>query len=226
MSGSATAAAGSPQRWGCISTVDVMRYSVTHDVTSSQQSRGARDGYLDAARACILDVGWRRTTLTEVARRAGVSRMTIYRTWPDMGRAARRPDDPRVGGHRDRPGDRGDADASGRPRVVDTVRALRDNELFVRIVELDPELLLPYLLAPARPLAGPDPRPHRGRRPRPARPTAPSAPGDPAADRPVAGAGGPRLRAQSAHTMVDDDVDRGGPRRPRSRLVIARVLAP
>src|SRR5918992_1505363 len=43
-----------------------------------------RDAYLDAARACILDVGWRRTTLTEVARRAGVSRMTIYRTWPDM----------------------------------------------------------------------------------------------------------------------------------------------
>jgi hypothetical protein len=31
--------------------------------------------------------------------------------------------------------------------IVGTVRALRDNELFVRIVELDPELLLPYLLA-------------------------------------------------------------------------------
>ena len=46
--------------------------------------RSARDGYLDAARDCILDVGWRRTTLTEVARRAGVSRMTIYRAWSDM----------------------------------------------------------------------------------------------------------------------------------------------
>ncbi len=43
-----------------------------------------KDAYLDAARDCILDVGWRRTTLTEVARRAGVSRMTIYRTWGDM----------------------------------------------------------------------------------------------------------------------------------------------
>ena len=31
--------------------------------------------------------------------------------------------------------------------AVRTVRALRDNELFVRIVELDPELLLPYLLS-------------------------------------------------------------------------------
>src|SRR3954452_12956483 len=47
---------------------------------------GPRDGYLDAARDCILDVGWRRTTLTEVARRAGVSRMTIYRSWSDMPR--------------------------------------------------------------------------------------------------------------------------------------------
>jgi hypothetical protein len=31
--------------------------------------------------------------------------------------------------------------------AVRTVQALRDNPLFVRIVELDPELLLPYLLA-------------------------------------------------------------------------------
>ena len=30
--------------------------------------------------------------------------------------------------------------------IVATTRALRDNELFVRIVELDPALLLPYLL--------------------------------------------------------------------------------
>ncbi len=31
--------------------------------------------------------------------------------------------------------------------IVGTVRALRENELFLRIVELDPELLLPYLLS-------------------------------------------------------------------------------
>jgi hypothetical protein len=30
--------------------------------------------------------------------------------------------------------------------IAGTVRALRDNELFVRIIELDPELILPYLL--------------------------------------------------------------------------------
>ena len=111
----------------------------------------ARDAYLDAARTCILDVGWRRTTLTEVARRAGVSRMTIYRTWPDM---------PQLLGDlmtREWAGVVEDALAAEDPHrptaqrlvdgVVGTVRSLRDNELFVRIVELDPELVLPYLFS-------------------------------------------------------------------------------
>src|SRR5690606_2524734 len=31
--------------------------------------------------------------------------------------------------------------------IVSTVRTLRDNELFMRIVELDPELILPYLFS-------------------------------------------------------------------------------
>src|SRR5262245_34983157 len=112
------------------------------------------DAYLDAARDCILDVGWRRATLTEVARRAGVSRMTIYRTWPDMpsvlgdlmtrewgevvARAVGEADE--AVGERARAADRIVAE------VLGTVRALRVNELFVRIVELDPQLLLPYLL--------------------------------------------------------------------------------
>jgi AcrR family transcriptional regulator len=110
-----------------------------------------RDSYLDAARACILDVGWRRTTLTEVARRAGVSRMTIYRTWPDMpqllGDLMTREWSAAV---EDAMADQAD-DLGAVERLVGsitgTVRALRDNELFVRIVELDPELILPYLLS-------------------------------------------------------------------------------
>jgi AcrR family transcriptional regulator len=106
--------------------------------------------YLDAARDCILDVGWRRTTLTEVAKRAGVSRMTIYRAWPDMGTLL---------------GDLMTREwvgiaAATRVAALDTstpagiaaaalstIRALRANELLVRIVELDPDLLLPYLIS-------------------------------------------------------------------------------
>ena len=72
--------------------------------------------------------------------------MTIYRSWPDMPqllgdlmtrewaavvRRASLTRTPTV--------DR------GHPHLA-TISALRDNELFQRIVELDPELLLPYLL--------------------------------------------------------------------------------
>ncbi|MGZ4446267.1 MAG: TetR/AcrR family transcriptional regulator, partial [Nocardioides sp.] len=120
--------------------------SLRHNGGPDTTPTDPRDTYLDAARACILDVGWRRTTLTEVARRAGVSRMTIYRSWSDMQQllgdlmtrewsgvvAAIVADE--------------DASASAVDRlvsdVVGTVRTLRENELFVRIVELDPELLL------------------------------------------------------------------------------------
>jgi AcrR family transcriptional regulator len=110
------------------------------------QVRSPADLALDAARDAILAVGWSRTTLTDIARRAGVSRMTLYRNWPDMGSLL------------------GDlmtrewtglvaTEPSGKTQlerlargVVETVRAVRGNPLFSRIIELDPELLLPYLL--------------------------------------------------------------------------------
>jgi len=99
------------------------------------------DGVLDAARDCVLAYGVRRTTLTDVARRAGVSRMTIYRHWPDVGALV--------------------ADLMTREwvavidgldltdpvrAVVTGVRRLRGHPLWHKIVEADPELLLPYLL--------------------------------------------------------------------------------
>ena len=123
---------------------------------TTERNRTQQDGYLDAARACILDVGWRRTTLTEVARRAGISRMTIYRTWSDMqellGDLMTREWGDLVASTQPTLGD--DTVQSGDPApaqiadgVLRAVTELRDNELFLRIVELDPELILPYLLA-------------------------------------------------------------------------------
>ena len=106
------------------------------------------DALLDAAREGILAVGWKRTTLTDVARRAGVSRMTIYRRWPDMQTLLA---DLMT---REWAGMAGDAtteaSAPARQRIAErvaaTVTALRDNALFTKIVHVDPELLLPYLL--------------------------------------------------------------------------------
>ncbi len=105
-------------------------------------------GYLDAARACLVDVGWRRTTLTDIARRAGVSRMTIYRRWPDMEALV---GDLLVREFSELLLEAGllTGEGSALDQLADGVAAmctaLADNDLLRRIVELDPELLHPYL---------------------------------------------------------------------------------
>ena len=108
------------------------------------------DRLLIAARESILLVGWKRTTLTDIATRAGVSRMTVYRTYADMTElladlmmreqaalVAAAVDSVEV--TRARP----DRLAIG---VARTVAALRDNDLFRRMIDVDPEWVLPYLL--------------------------------------------------------------------------------
>jgi AcrR family transcriptional regulator len=44
---------------------------------------GTADRILTAASSCVVDFGVDRVTLAEIARRAGVSRPTVYRRWPD-----------------------------------------------------------------------------------------------------------------------------------------------
>jgi AcrR family transcriptional regulator len=118
-------------------------------IRNTPERRTDDDALLDAARDCVLAVGLRRTTLTDVARRAGVSRMTMYRRWPDMASL--------VGDLMTREwGElvlRARAAAGGedaRRRLVDGLatgaRQLRAHPVFRRIVELDPEVLLPYLV--------------------------------------------------------------------------------
>jgi AcrR family transcriptional regulator len=103
---------------------------------------------LDAARECVLAVGVRRTTVTDVARRAGVSRMTLYRRFPDLEGV--------LGALMTREFGRLVADAAeqadgetARERVVTMVvhgaRSLASDPLFVRLLDVDPELLLPYV---------------------------------------------------------------------------------
>ncbi len=108
------------------------------------------NAYLDAARASLLEVGWRRTTLTDIARRAGVSRMTIYRAWPDMGALIgdlmTREWLELAAGVESRVEPETPAPERIARSVVQMVAALRENDVFRRILDVDPEVLLPYLL--------------------------------------------------------------------------------
>ena len=52
-------------------------------ISNDDDRRTIGDRILDAAASCVLDFGVDRVTLAEIARRAGVSRPTVYRRWPD-----------------------------------------------------------------------------------------------------------------------------------------------
>jgi AcrR family transcriptional regulator len=145
---------------------------------------GADAGLLDAARECVLAVGVRRTTFSDVARRAGVSRMTLYRRFPDLeallsalmtrefGRLVEEEraasthstasPSPGTGTHSTAPPTSGTGThltaspspgtgraRTGRERVVamttGACRRLAADPLFRRLLDVDPELLLPYV---------------------------------------------------------------------------------
>ncbi|MFD5653887.1 MULTISPECIES: TetR/AcrR family transcriptional regulator [unclassified Streptomyces] len=117
---------------------------------ATRQTPSDSDTVLDAVRDCVLAVGVRRTTMTDVARRAGVSRMTLYRRWPDVrslvGDLMTREWIAVATGAIPEPGQ----DTGIRARMVEGlvagVEAFRAHPLFRKIVDVDPELLLPYVL--------------------------------------------------------------------------------
>ncbi|WP_182380130.1 TetR/AcrR family transcriptional regulator [Nocardioides sp. WS12] len=110
-----------------------------------------KDRFLDAAREVILTVGWKRATLTDVARRADVSRMTVYRAYPDMQSILADLMTREWVAQIDQVVNEVVQEADGlldviARRMAAAVSVLRENELFRRIVDVDPEQLLPYLI--------------------------------------------------------------------------------
>lgn len=104
---------------------------------------------LDAVRAAVLAVGVRRTTLTDVARRAGVSRMTLYRLVPDVETLLLELMTREFSALLARAETSAARRRTARTRlvgmIVEVARQLPRNELFRRVIDVDPELLLPYL---------------------------------------------------------------------------------
>jgi AcrR family transcriptional regulator len=106
------------------------------------------DPILDAARATVLDFGVGRATVSEVARRAGVSRMTVYRRHPDGAALVRALMAREFSALLAQAEQETAWLGTGRERLVASaircVDLLAVNPVLVRILELDGERLLPY----------------------------------------------------------------------------------
>jgi AcrR family transcriptional regulator len=120
-------------------------------ITELSSGRLDRTGsaILDAARAAILDFGVRRTTLSDIAARAGVSRMTVYSRFGDLDAVVRALMTREFGSRiewiaREREW------RHGRERIIALlVRAARQlpaNPLFRKVRASEPELLAPYVV--------------------------------------------------------------------------------
>jgi AcrR family transcriptional regulator len=108
---------------------------------------------LNAARACVLAAGVHETTFNDIARRAGVSRMTLYRRYSDvgsliselLGREFARILREHTQATPDEPPD----PRSARQRLVETVLAIceafQEDPLMTQVLDAEPEILLPYL---------------------------------------------------------------------------------
>ncbi|GAA1236554.1 TetR/AcrR family transcriptional regulator [Prauserella halophila] len=114
--------------------------------------RGGRvpdDTVLDAAKECVLAGGVRRTTLTGIAQAAGVSRMTVYRRFPDVGSVLATLMTREFTALLQQVSDEIAADGTARSRLVDhavaSVRRLGTDPLLRTVLDLDAELLLPYV---------------------------------------------------------------------------------
>lgn len=111
----------------------------------NDESVDVGDRILDAAASCVRDFGVQRVTLAEIARRAGVSRPTVYRRWPDTqtilaalltGRVLSAWNDVPM---------RGRGRAALVRRIVGVSRRLRDDDLIVGVLRAAPELAMVYI---------------------------------------------------------------------------------
>ncbi|HEY7926163.1 MAG TPA: helix-turn-helix domain-containing protein [Candidatus Dormibacteraeota bacterium] len=113
---------------------------------SQRHSDGA---LLDAARACVAERGIARTTVSDVARRAGASRMTVYRCFPDAATLWSSLLTREIAGIVAMAQAQAAPLPTARERLIAAslraVGALRDDPVIRRVIEIDGQRLLPYL---------------------------------------------------------------------------------
>ena len=106
---------------------------------------------LDAAYDLLLAIGMRRLNMADIARQAGVSRATMYRRWPNVQAVVADLLTREFAAVAAPLAVRDVAPSPIRPALVDGVVTIvgevRKHPLLRKIVEVDPEVLLPYLVS-------------------------------------------------------------------------------
>ncbi|HEY7053053.1 MAG TPA: helix-turn-helix domain-containing protein [Mycobacterium sp.] len=112
---------------------------------STSNGLSVDDRILDAAASCVTAYGVERVTLAEIARRAGVSRPTVYRRWTDTREIlAALLTMSVVGIWRDVPS-RGHGRKALVERMVAVADRIRRDDLIMSVLRSSPELAMVYI---------------------------------------------------------------------------------
>jgi len=135
-----------------VATSAALASVVSNAISGGERSPAANaideQAILDATYELLLAIGMSRITMADIARKAAISRATMYRRWPNVqaviGALMTREFGPLAFDLAlpiDSPVRSGLVDA-----VVSMVGTVREHPLLRKIIEVDPEILLPYLL--------------------------------------------------------------------------------
>jgi AcrR family transcriptional regulator len=113
--------------------------------TSNAESTDIGDRILDAAASCVTAYGVERVTVAEIARRAGVSRPTVYRRWTDTREILAALLTSRVIGVWRDVRSQGQGREALVRRIVTVADLLRRDELIMSVLLSSPELAMVYI---------------------------------------------------------------------------------
>jgi AcrR family transcriptional regulator len=113
--------------------------------TSNAESTDIGDRILGAAASCVTAYGVERVTLAEIARRAGVSRPTVYRRWTDTREILAALLTSRVIGVWRDVRSQGQGREALVRRIVTVADRLRRDELIMSVLLSSPELAMVYI---------------------------------------------------------------------------------
>ncbi|WP_029105862.1 TetR/AcrR family transcriptional regulator [Mycobacterium sp. 360MFTsu5.1] len=113
---------------------------------SNDEARDSLDArIIDAAADCVIAFGVDRVTLAEIARRAGVSRPTVYRRWPDTQAILAALLTARITNALNEVAVTGDDRDAIVQRMVGMAERLRDDEVIMSVLSSAPALAMVYI---------------------------------------------------------------------------------